>query len=270
MDDLRIFPCPVIRSVNVHKQKLLPLSLPWKQNQAAGVSHPEPFLMNIQDDFVCELAAFFKHGKEIIAIGFSSFICSLEVGFMIVLFNNQIMRWLGSDELAVYGVASNLFTLVQTFSYGIGNGAQPIVAENLGARQWGRIRETRNLGCITAAVIGGAAVSVSLLFPSKIIGFFMNPSNEAAAAAPSILRKYFLCLLFVPFNVFATYYLQSVKQIKKSVTLSILRCFLLSGLFVSIFPVIFGADSIWFVMVSAECITAVTAVFLITRKIFSA
>lgn len=226
--------------------------------------------MNIQDDFVCELAAFFKHGKEIIAIGFSSFICSLGVGFMIVLFNNQIMRWLGSDELAVYGVASNLFTLVQTFSYGIGNGAQPIVAENLGARQWGRIRETRNLGCITAAVIGGAAVSVSLLFPSKIIGFFMNPSNEAAAAAPSILRKYFLCLLFVPFNVFATYYLQSVKQIKKSVTLSILRCFLLSGLFVSIFPVIFGADSIWFVMVSAECITAVTAVFLITRKIFSA
>src|SRR5699024_12438443 len=36
---------------------------------------------------------FWKRSKEITAIGFSSFICSISMGFMMILFNNQIMRY---------------------------------------------------------------------------------------------------------------------------------------------------------------------------------
>lgn len=212
------------------------------------------------------ITGFLKHTREIVSIGFSSFICSVGMGFLIVLFNNQIMRKLGSDELAVYGVASNLFTLVQTFSYGIGNAAQPIVAENLGSRQWGRIRETKNWGCITAAVIGTAVTAASLLFPAQIVSLFMKPSPAVMAIAPGILRKYFLCLLFVPFNVFAAYCLQAVRQAKASVAVSVLRGFLLSGLLVYVLPALFGAGSIWFAMACAECLTAAAACYLLHKK----
>lgn len=92
--------------------------------------------------------------RSIISIGFSSFLCSVGMGVLVILFNNQIMRHLGSNELAVYGVAGNLFTLLQTFSYGIGNAAQPIVGENLGAGQWRRVEQTKRLGSITAFVTG--------------------------------------------------------------------------------------------------------------------
>ena len=85
------------------------------------------------------------------------------------------------------------------------------------------------------------------------------------AAAVPLLRKYFLCFLFVPFNVFASYYLQAVKEVKASVTVSALRGFLVSGLFVYIFPSLLGADSIWFVMAAAELATALGAVFLIKK-----
>ncbi len=213
------------------------------------------------------ITAFFRQGKEILSVGLPSFLCSVGMGFLIILFNNQIMRYLGSSELAVYGVASSLFTLVQTFSYGIGNAAQPIVAENLGARQWRRIQETKNWGCITAAVIGTAAAAASFLFPLEIVSIFMKASDSVLMIAPAALRKYFLCFLFVPFNVFAAYYLQAVKQVKESVTLSALRGFLLSGLFLYLFPVVFGAQSIWYVMVCAECIVSFTAVVLLNKKI---
>lgn len=213
------------------------------------------------------VTALLKQGKQIISIGFSSFICSVGMGVLIVLFNNQIMRYLGSRELAVYGVASSLFILVQTFSYGIGNAAQPIVSENLGARQWDRIRETKNWGCIVAAAMGITATVASLLFPTEIVSLFMKASEEVTAIAPSILRQYFICLLFVPFNVFAAYYLQAVKQVGQSVAVSVLRGFLLSGLLVYIFPIWLGPDSIWFVMVGAECVTAIAAVYLLNQKI---
>lgn len=211
------------------------------------------------------VTAFLKQAREIAAIGVSSFICSVGMGFLIVLFNNQIMRYLGSTELAVYGVGSSLFTLIQTFSYGIGNGAQPIVAENLGARQWERIRQTRNWGCATATLIGIMTMTASLLFPQYIVSLFMKSSDQMIAAAVPLLRKYFLCFLFVPFNVFASYYLQAVKEVKASVTVSALRGFLVSGLFVYIFPSLLGADSIWFVMAAAELATALGAVFLIKK-----
>ena len=95
----------------------------------------------------------------------------------------------------------------------------------------------------------------------------MKASDSVLMIAPAALRKYFLCFIFVPFNVFAAYYLQAVKQVKESVTLSALRGFLLSGLFLYLFPVVFGAQSIWYVMVCAECIVSFTAVVLLNKKI---
>ena len=213
------------------------------------------------------ITSFARQTREILSIGFSSFICSVGMGFLMVLFNNQIMRYLGGTQLAVYGVAGNLFTLVQTFSYGIGNAAQPIVAENLGARQWNRIRQTRRWGSITAAVIGLCATAFSLLFPGEILRLFMKPSPEVMAVAPPLLRQYFICFLFVPVNVLASYYLQAVKRARASLAVSFLRSFLISGLLVYLFPLCFGTGSIWLVMVSAECIAAVISAWLLNKKI---
>lgn len=209
-----------------------------------------------------KVTSFIKQSKAIMSIGMSSFVCSVGMGFMVILFNNQIVHYLGNNELAVYGVAGNIFTLIQTFSYGIGNAAQPIVAENLGAGKMERVNETKWLGSIVAACIGIVVAAFSLLLPVQIVSLYMKASNEVLAIAPSILRQYFLSLLFVPFNVFATYYLQAVKKVRASVVISILRGFILGGFFVYIFPIAFGAGSIWFVMFSVECITALIAIYL--------
>lgn len=139
-----------------------------------------------------KIASFMKRSRAIMSIGFSSFICSVGMGFMVILFNNQIVRCLGNNELAVYGVAGNIFTLVQTFSYGIGNAAQPIVAENLGAGKLGRVNETKRLGSMVAAGIGIVAAALSLLLPAQIVNLYMKASGEVLAIAPSILRQYFI------------------------------------------------------------------------------
>ncbi len=209
---------------------------------------------------------FLNQSKAIISVGFSSFICSVGMGVMVILFNNQIMHYFGSNELAVYGVASNIFTLIQTFSYGIGNAAQPIVAENLGAKKMERVKQTRRLGSRVAVCIGLIALTLTLLLPTQITNLYMKASGEVLTIAPPILRQYFICLLFVPFNVFVTYYLQAVKKVKESIFISLLRGFILSGIFVYLFPIVFGMNSLWSVMFTAECITAAFAVFLL-RKI---
>ena len=117
-----------------------------------------------------------------------------------------------------------------------------------------------------AFVIGGAAMLVCLAFPTQIVSMYMNAAPEILAMAPSILRQYFVCFLFLPFNVFATYYLQAVKQVKASVLVSVLHGFLLSGSLAYVFPLLFGADSIWLVMPCAECMTMLLALWLLRIK----
>lgn len=212
------------------------------------------------------VTAFWRRGMEIASVGVPSFLCSVGMGFVVVLFNNQIMRYFGSNELAVYGVAGNLFTLIQTFSYGIGNAAQPIVAENMGAGKLERVRQTRTMGCCIAAGIGLGTMVVALLLPLQIVQLYMRASTEIQAAAPGILRRYFTCLLFVPFNVYATYYLQAVQRVKESLAVSLLHSFLLGAAFVYLFPAVFGGGAIWYVMLFAEMITAGVAVVLFWKR----
>ena len=67
--------------------------------------------------------------------GFSAFFVDIAMGILTILFNRQIMAWLGSDALAVYGVLVNVSTLVQCCGYSVGQAAQPILSQNHGARQ---------------------------------------------------------------------------------------------------------------------------------------
>lgn len=215
---------------------------------------------------VASLSAFWKRGVKMMSVGFSSFLCSVGMGIVVVLFNNQIMRYYGSNELAIYGVAGNLFTLIQTFSYGIGNAAQPIVAENMGAGKPERVRETRNLGCCVAAVIGLVSMVVALLFPTQIVQLYMKASAEILAMAPGLLRRYFTCLLLVPFTVYATYYLQAVQRVKASMLVSLLQSVLLCAAFLYLFPLLFGRGAIWYVMLFSELFTAAAAVYLMRKE----
>lgn len=212
------------------------------------------------------ISDFGRKSKEIVSIGFSSFLCSISMGFMMILFNNQIVRYFGNGELAVYGIAGNIFTLIQTFSYGIGNAAQPIVAEALGAKKSEQVEQIRKLGSITAVIIGGLVAMVTILCPLQIAKLYLGTHEHIIASAPMILRCYFTCLLFVPFNVFATYYLQAVRRVKSSVTVSLLRGFILSGICLYLLPAIFGADAIWFAMFVTEMMTALIVIALFHKK----
>ena len=75
--------------------------------------------------------------------GFSTFFSDIAMGILPTLFNRQIMSYLGTDALAVYGIIVNISTIVQCCAYSVGQAAQPILSINFGAHQWDRLRLTQ-------------------------------------------------------------------------------------------------------------------------------
>ena len=96
--------------------------------------------------------------RKIAATGFSTFFIDVAMGILTVLFNRQILRYLCTEELSVYGILINISTFVQCSAYSIGQAAQPILSMNYGAGKGARIRQTLCAGdgvSVRRAVDGG-------------------------------------------------------------------------------------------------------------------
>lgn len=108
------------------------------------------------------------------------------------------------------------------------------------------------------SLFSGLVMSIYSLVDMIVVGQYEG--------APGILRKYFTCLLLLPFNVYATYYLQAVKRVKASLTISLLQSVVLCSAFLYLMPIIFGAEVVWYVMFCVEICTAIASVCLIKTK----
>lgn len=202
--------------------------------------------------------------KHISFTGFPTAINDLAMGIIGVLFNRQIMKYHGSDALAVYGVLTQVVVFAQCLAYGAGEAAQPIISQNYGAGQRNRIKECLRYALYSCAGMGVFWVAVVLAFPNTIMKFFMNPTTAVSEIAPQILRVYSISFIILPFNIFATYYFQAMMKSNISMFASIARGVVISGLMIILLPRIFGADSIWFAMLFTEMIVAVySAVYMI-------
>ena len=197
--------------------------------------------------------------KEISVTGFSTFFIDIAMGILTVLFNRQIMKYLGTDALSVYGIIINISTFVQCCAYSVGQAAQPIISINLGAGQSGRIRETLRYALCSTAVFGIFWTVLSMAFPNLYVYIFMRPSAEILEIAPSIIRAYSSSFLLLPLNIFSAYYFQAIMKPRTAFAVSVFRGCVISGILIMALPVLAGADSIWFAMLVTEIVTAVYA-----------
>ena len=194
--------------------------------------------------------------RRICVTGFSTFFIDVAMGILTILFNRQIMKYLGTNALAVYGVIVNISTFVQCCAYSVGQAAQPILSTNFGAGLGGRIRETLKYALGTAAVFGLIWTGLAMAVPNVFIRIFMAPTEEVLAIAPAIFRMYGISFLLLPANVFSTYYFQALMEPGAAFVVSVGRGLAVSGIFICLLPLLFGADAIWLAMPLTEALTA--------------
>lgn len=201
----------------------------------------------------------FRRLKEICVVGFSTFFIDVAMGILTVLFNRQIMRYLGPDALAVYGPIINVSTFVQCCAYSVGQASQPIISTNFGAQKYGRIRETLRFAVGTTAFFGFFWTVLSLAVPNLYIRIFMTPTEHILQIAPAIIRTYALSFFLLPFNIFSTYYFQSIMKPKVAFVVSVSRGLFISGILIFILPLLFGPNSLWFAMPVTEILVMIYA-----------
>ncbi len=202
--------------------------------------------------------------KEISVTGFSTFFIDVAMGILTILFNRQIMKYLGSNALSVYGIIVNVSTFVQCCAYSVGQASQPIISVNYGAKFGNRIKETLKYSIYSVIFFSLLWTLLSLLVPNMFVQIFMTPTKEILKIAPAIIRCYGLSFLLLPINIFSTYYFQALLKPKASFIISVSRGLVISSVLIFILPLT-NSNNIWLTMPFTEVIVAIFAVVTMLR-----
>jgi putative MATE family efflux protein len=198
-----------------------------------------------------------KSGSLLIS-GFPSFFTDAAMGIITIVFNSQINRYFDEDTLAVYGVIININTFVQCCAYGVGQGVQPLLSINYGAKEGDRLKKFLRYGLITILIITAIWYSAVMIAPNGFINLFMKSNEHVLAIAPSIIRSYATGFIFLPFNVFSTYVFLSLVKPISSFIVSALRGLLLSLPLLLLLPLINPSLLFW-AMPLSEILTFIYA-----------
>ncbi len=207
-----------------------------------------------------------KAMRNILNVGVGAGVIELGSVVIAIMMNNQIMRYGGTTELAVYGV---LVTIVQLFSAmfsGVGQAIQPLVSTNFGAGNHQRNRAFLRMAVGTVLLFGAVFTLVGEVAPVQITKLFIAATPEVLLVAPGIVRRFFWLFLPSGISVLAIYYLQSTMCHKQSMLLSLLKGVVVSGGFLLALPPVLEMDGVWIAQPCSELVVAVIALWMLRRS----
>lgn len=202
-------------------------------------------------------------------LGISSLLTQVSIVVIMIVMNNVLVSYgaqskYGADiPLTVVGIVMKVFQIVVSIVVGIAAGSQPIVGYNYGAGHYGRVRKIFRTMMMAEALVGIIAMICFECFPLQIIGIFGSEDglyNEFAVLSFRIfLSTIALCCVQKACSIF----LQSLGKPVLSMSLSLLRDFILSVPLAIVFPYFFGVTGALYSAPAADIVSFIAAVFCI-------
>ena len=213
-----------------------------------------------------EFSDVWRRVPEVLGNGLASFILEISNGFVMLLFNRQLLTYVGEMGITVYGIITNTALVASSISNGIAQAVQPLLSANFGAGNLKRVGEARKLGVRTGFAAGFIFTAIGMLIPVQLSYLFLDPTPEILTMAVPAIRLYFLCFLVSEWNIISGMYFQSTVRPQFSLTITLLRGVILNSVFVFLLPALFGVDGIWLTVTVSEFITAGVAFVLMKRE----
>lgn len=214
---------------------------------------------------------------RIMKLGLSNFINQIIMMIVNITLNNMLKTYgaisvYGEDiPLAVSGVVAKLNSIVSAFSVGLAQGCQPIWGFNLGAKNYGRVKETYKKALAAALGVGFVVFLAFQIFPTQIVSIFGSGEDLYYEFATKYMRIYLMFVFVQTVQPLSVNYFTGIGNMKQGVLISLSRQgFLLLPMLV-IFPILFnGINGILYagpVSDAIACVLALSMVFYNFRHI---
>ena len=203
----------------------------------------------------------------LLAIGFAPFAMNLANSLLNVILNRGLGQYGGDDAIAVMGILSAFMSIIFMPIFGLGQGAQPLMGYNYGARKYGRVRLLFWTSAAVATVfmiLGGA---VSQLFPVPILRLFVAADSNLIPLGTQALRIFTLAFPIIGFPIMGGQFFQAIGKPVPATLIALSRQILLFIPFILVFPLFWGLPGIYAAAPASDVLTTLIALPLVLRQL---
>ncbi len=188
---------------------------------------------------------------EIFAIGVSALGMTLAGSLSAVVVNRTVVSFGGDFAMSAYGIVNRVMMFVIMPAIVTGQGLQPIIGFNYGAKRYDRVMRGIGIGVTATTLIGITLFLFVYFFPDAVVRIFTKDMELIRMASYAVKRVFFAMYLVGLINVGATVFQslgKAVQAFLSTVTRSML--FLLPAIL--IMPRFWGLDGVWWAFPIAD------------------
>ncbi len=199
------------------------------------------------------------------ANGSSEFMTNISMSIVTMLYNWQLMRLMGSDGVAVFGIIMYVNFIFLSIFLGYSLGSAPIVSYHYGAGNEPELKgllqkSLRVIACMSVAL---TAAAIALARPLAMI--FVSYDPALLTTAVRAFSIYSVSFLLSGYNIYASSFFTALNNGAVSALISFARTLIFEVSAVLILPLFFKIDGVWGAVIAAELLALILSAACLIR-----
>lgn len=209
-------------------------------------------------------------GKAILkacANGSSEFMSNVSMSIVGMLYNIQLLKYVGENGVAAYGVMMYVSMIFSAAFIGYSIGVAPVISYHNGAQNYKESKGLLRQSLIMIGVFGVGMVAAAELLALPLSNIFVGYDAELMNLTVSGFKIFALSFIFMGFAIFSSGFFTALNDGLTSALISFLRTLVFQIAAVLLLPLIWEIDGVWISIVVAEVMAAaISAFFLVVKR----
>jgi putative MATE family efflux protein len=177
------------------------------------------------------------------ALGISNFIMQASESVLSVCFNSSLLRYGGDIAVGAMTILTSVMQFAMLPLQGLGQGAQPIISYNYGARNVDRVKAAFKLLLKVSLCYSVLLWAAVMVFPQGFAAMFTS-DPELLNFTKTALRVYMACLLLFGIQIACQMTFISLGNAKASIIVAVMRKFVLLIPLIYIMPLLYRENPV--------------------------
>lgn len=201
------------------------------------------------------------------ANGSSELMSNISGSLIGMLYNAQLMRFLGEDGVATYGVLMYVQFIFVAIDIGYSIGCAPIISYHYGARNHPELRNLLMKGLKVMGILGIVMTIAAISLSGTLANIFVGYDATLCELTRHAFHLFSFAFLLAGFNIFLSSFFTVLNNGGVSAAISFLRTLVFQAASVILLPMALDVDGLWWAASAAEALAFVVSIgFLLALK----
>lgn len=204
---------------------------------------------------------------KVCANGSSELMSNVSMSLVNMLYNVQLMKYVGEDGVAAYGVLMyvNMIFLAAFIGYSVG--AAPIISFHYGAGDNTELKSLLKKSIVIISILSLVMFTSAELLARPLAVIFTGGDNGFLTLTLRGFLIFSFSFLFTGSAIFGSAFFTALNDGLTSALISFLRTLVFQVAAVIVLPLIWGVDGIWMSAAAAEfTAAAITVIFIFLKR----